>query len=171
MFQLRLKALAILPFQNYGSLNMPDAPASIVEKSLQINVTSVADARACIRHLQKIRDSFIAYGCTSIELCVYSGLENEMQVKDLSQNFRWCKTFRKIVAPFEGNVLFSIPHFDESAVEKISELEKRLSEASVFRTVAEPISDQEATGNVPLIPKRRGRPKSIPLADPVSSDV
>ncbi len=96
--------------------------ASLAEKSLQINITSLQDARSCVRNLQKIRDACIAYGCTSIELVVSSGLENEMLVKDLSQNFRWTKTFRKIVAPFPGNVLFPVPHYEESAWGKIKEL-------------------------------------------------
>jgi hypothetical protein len=95
---------------------MPEAPASIhTERCLQIHITSLQDAKAVVRSLQKVRDACIAFSCTAIELYVFAGLENESIVKDLSQNFRWCKTYRTITNVAPGNVLFSVPHFDEEA--------------------------------------------------------
>jgi len=121
-----------------------DAP-TLAEKCLQININSLADARACVRHLQHIHDSYIVHGCSAIDLWVAKGLENEGTVKDLSMNFRWCKTYRTLVSPGEGNVLCQVPHFEERAWQ--------LLEAE--RVNAKPA----AATNVPrgTIERRRGR--------------
>lgn len=107
---------------------MPEAPASITERCLQIHITSLQDAKAVVRSLQKIRDACIAYSCTAIELFVFAGLENESLVKDLSQNFRWCKTYRTITNVSPGNVLFAVPHYDEAASAKLMEIGKRITQ-------------------------------------------
>ena len=133
---------------------MPDAPASLNEKSLQINITSIQDARSVVRHLQEVRDAYIAYGCTSIELAVYRGLENDMQVKDLSQNFRWCKTYRRIVAPLGGNVMWPVPHFEEEAWSKVRELGK-------LRTV---LSNRPVVTPTEPIKRGPGRPRLEPAS-------
>jgi hypothetical protein len=103
---------------------MPEAPVSIHERCLQIHVTSLQDAKAIVRSLQKIRDACVAYSCTAIELYVFAGLENETLVKDLSQNFRWCKTYRTITNVAPGNVLFAVPHFEEAVWGKVKLLTK-----------------------------------------------
>jgi len=118
---------------------MPEAPASIhTERCLQIHITSIQDAKAVVRALQKIRDACIAYSCTAIELYVFAGLENEPIVKDLSQNFRWCKTYRTVTNAAPGNVMFAVPHFDEEAWNRNRAVEIRQAASKPLPTLVTP---------------------------------
>jgi hypothetical protein len=131
----------------------------------------VADARACIRHLQKIHKDYIAYGCEAVEVIAAAGLENEPAVRDLSQNFRWCKTYYRYVGPFDRNVFCSIPHWDEGATTELN----RLRTATEVVKEQHPLQPSADIISPPIqgiiIPNKRrpGRPRRVEqVPEPVS---
>lgn len=81
---------------------------NVKEKSLQINISRIADAEAVIRHLQAIKDAFEAHGCSSIELAIAEEVVTPV-TRILTGVFNWTTWYRKIIKPFEGNVMFIFP--------------------------------------------------------------
>lgn len=80
------------------------------DKSLQININSVDDAKAVIQHLGAIKVAYEAHACTSIELCIAEEVVTPT-AKILVGAFPWCTHFRKNVRPFGENIHFQLPHF------------------------------------------------------------
>ena len=85
------------------------------EKSLQINIDSIEDAKSVIRNLPKIKIAYEAHACTSIELCIYEEVVTPT-AKILVGAFPWCVHYRRIMKPQDGNVLFQLPHLTNKEV-------------------------------------------------------
>lgn len=83
---------------------------NVSEKSLQINIDSVDDARAVIQHLKRVKSAYDAHGCTSVELAIAEQVATDAH-PILAGAIPWCTTFRKLVKPFGENVLFELPHY------------------------------------------------------------
>lgn len=120
------------------------------EKSLQININSVDDARAVVQHLQKVKKAYDAHGCTSVELVIDEAMVTET-AGTLAGAIPWCTTFRRIVkvAPIDGNVLFRLPHYQH--------LERRPVPAlnTDAGTKAPPSNGHRASRRIPPRPQRR----------------
>lgn len=84
----------------------------MTDKSLQINLNSLDDAKALIQNLGYVKKAYDAHKCTSIMLVVNeaSVVEIETQIKGL---INWTRAFIKIIRPAgEGtNVLIHLPHY------------------------------------------------------------
>lgn len=91
-------------------------PSNGTPRSLQINIDSEDDAKAVIQHLQKIKDAFDygvkEYQLDSVEFCIAADIRKDVDGMLMSA-IRWCRTYVKQVTPFEGNVLFPLPHYRE----------------------------------------------------------
>ena len=80
------------------------------EKSLQINISSVDDAKSVVANLQSIKAAYEAHNCTSVELCIAEEVVTP-SAKILMGMVPWCVTYRKIMKVQAGNVLFLLPHY------------------------------------------------------------
>lgn len=110
------------------------------ERSLQINISSVDDAKSTIANLKKVKAAYDAHGCTSVEFCIMENIVSET-IAPLMGAIPWCKTFRRIVKPYDDNVFFALPHY-----------------VPAVRVIAPP-SLPPLTTQVDSTPARRGRPK------------
>lgn len=88
--------------------------ANVSEKSLQININSVDDAKAVIQSLPKIKAAYDAHGCTSVEFAIAEEVVTPTAAI-LVGAIPWTTHYRKIVKPFEDNVLFQLPHYQPAA--------------------------------------------------------
>lgn len=88
----------------------PDA----AHRSLQINIDSEDDAHAVIQHLQAIKNRYDLLAesglVDSIEFCIAAPIRRKVDA-DLLGAVRWCRTWLRSVAPFEGNVHYALPHY------------------------------------------------------------
>lgn len=84
------------------------------EKSLQINLNSLDDARALIQNLQSVRKHYDAHRCQSILLLINEDALVEIEEK-ITGLINWTRTYRETVKPQakDGNVLFPLPHYKE----------------------------------------------------------
>lgn len=82
----------------------------MADKSLQINISSVDDAKSVIANLGAIKVAYEAHGCTSVEVCIMEEVVTPT-AKILVGAFPWCVSYRKIIKPFGENVLFQLPHY------------------------------------------------------------
>ena len=115
---------------------LPQQPQAPPVKSLQININSEDDAKAVIQHLQEIKrnwDTMHAAGLVdSIEFCIMEPVRRKVDSL-LMGAVRWCRTYIKQVKPFEGNVFFSLPHYQPPSVQVT-----RSSDATTEETTAKP---------------------------------
>lgn len=99
-----------MPKEPSTALKLP-APAV---RSLQINIDSEDDAKAVIQHLPEIKrtwDTLATAGLVdSVEFCIAQTIRRKVD-GTLIGAIRWCRTYIKQVAPFEGNVFFALPHY------------------------------------------------------------
>lgn len=85
---------------------------SVSEKSLQINLNTVDDARSLVQNLAYVKKAYDAHKCSSIQLVV-----NENQVVEIEGTIKgvigWTRAFLKIVKPepLGNNVLIHLPHY------------------------------------------------------------
>lgn len=91
------------------------------ERSLQINIDSEDDARAVIQHLQAVKDAYdllaATNGITSIEFAINENVARKVE-STLYGAVPWTHTYTKLVKPFDGNVLFPLPHFQHLLTEE-----------------------------------------------------
>lgn len=80
------------------------------ERSLQINVNSMDDARAVIAHLPRIKSAYDAANCDSVEFFISEPVMKAVEAT-LRGAIRWCKTFVRAVPLGEGNTWFELPHY------------------------------------------------------------
>ena len=80
------------------------------EKSLQINISSVDDAKSVVANLQAIKTAYEAHNCTSVELCIAEEVVTPT-AKILVGMVPWTVTYRKIMRVLDGSVLFQLPHY------------------------------------------------------------
>ena len=103
--QQRLPAAATTP---------APVPATGVERSLQINIDSEDDAKAVIQHLRAIKAAYTLLsatnGITSIEFAINENIARKVE-GTLFGAIPWTRTYTKHVKPFDGNVLFPLPHY------------------------------------------------------------
>ncbi len=94
----------------------PPTPAS--HRSLQINIDSEEDAKAVIQNLQRIKEAWefsrLNYQVDSIEFCIAADIRKDVD-GILTGAIRWCRTYIKQVTPFDGNILYPLPHYREVA--------------------------------------------------------
>lgn len=84
----------------------------MADKSLQINVSSVEDAKAVVQNLKAIQQAYDAHGCSSVEFQIMEEVVTPT-AKYLVGIIPWCTAFRKIIKPLGDNVLFQLPHYRE----------------------------------------------------------
>lgn len=142
--------------------NIPNAPT---RKSLQINIDSEDDVKAVIQHLQEIKrrwDMLQESGLVdSIEFCVAEPLRRKVDDR-LMTAVRWCTTFFKSVAPFEGNVFFPLPHFVPPPVDYPKQTVKPAAEPAA---PAKPEKVNRYLRNLPAQPETPGNPKRLVTAE------
>lgn len=110
------------------------------EKSLQINIGSIEDAKSIVQNLAKIKLAYEAHGCTSIELAIMEEAVTP-SAAILVGAFPWCVVYRKIVKPFEGNVFYPLPHLREVAATGQPFNQRSSAPAAVATApVAEPVA-------------------------------
>lgn len=117
--------------------------------SLQINIDSEWDAKAVIQHLQAIKNRYDILAesglVDSIEFCIASPIRRLVD-SDLMAAVRWCRTWLRSVAPFEGNVHFALPHYAPSA--------------------PRPLAPIAFANPVPLTVSEAALPTPVPIAQP-----
>lgn len=80
------------------------------EKSLQINISSVDDAKSVVVNLGAIKTAYEAHNCTSVELCIAEEVVTPT-AKILVGMVPWTITYRRIMKCQGDNVLFQLPHY------------------------------------------------------------
>lgn len=115
------------------------------EKSLQINISSVDDAKSVVANLQAIKTAYEAHNCTSVELCIAEEVVTPT-AKILMGMVPWTVTYRRIMRVQDGSVLFQLPHY----------------------TLAKPVAAAEP--EVADAPKRRMRRKPDYLLNSAQAD-
>lgn len=92
---------------------LPQQPALLTSKSLQINIDSEDDAKAVIQHLPRIKATWDLMNNSglvdSVEFAIAEPVRKKVEAT-LTGAIRWCRTYVKQVQPFEGNVFFALPH-------------------------------------------------------------
>lgn len=88
---------------------LPQQPP-LAERSVQININSVSDAKAVIQNLGKIKTFWELTNCKSVEFVIAEDVKDKVK-PFLTGAIPWCKTFTKYVSPFDGNLLFELPHY------------------------------------------------------------
>lgn len=126
---------------------LPVPKALMPHKSLQINIDSEDDAKAVIQNLQHIMEAWKTcqknYGVESVEFCIAADIRREVDTI-LTGAVRWCRTYIKQVTPFDGNVLYPLPHYKEPAP---SQPVVAASEVPIIPSPAQPVIPQpEALG-------------------------
>lgn len=131
---------------------LPFQPPVLRTQSLQINIDSEDDAKAVIQHLQEIKrnwDTMHAAGLVdSIEFCIQSAIRRKVE-DTLQGAVRWCRTYIKQVAPFEGNVFYALPHFIPPSVQVTKTQASNESQAPVDATPPPPQKVNRYLRNLP----------------------
>ena len=133
--------------------------ANVSEKSLQININSVDDARAVIQHLGQIKTAYEAHGCTSVEFVLAEEVVTPT-AKILVGAIPWCTTFRKIVKPIGTNILFQLPHYRPLTPAHARTVLPEAKPSPLAARAAPPVPAIELPTSIPV------RPKSKPSASP-----
>ena len=117
------------------------------QKSLQINIDSLDDAKSVIQNLPQIKQAYEQAGCDSVEFAIAESIRGDVE-KTLRGAVNWCKTWTKFVAPFPGNVHFPLPSFRDLTASKFHR---------AFGTIEVP--------EQPPTPVKSSRPVPAPLSE------
>lgn len=82
------------------------------EKSLQININNLADARSVLQNLQSVKQAFDAHGCVSVQFVIEERHVTEA-ARIMVGAIPWCTTYRTVVTskPKDSNYLFPLPEY------------------------------------------------------------
>lgn len=89
------------------------------DKSLQINLNTLDDAKSLVQNLSFVKKSYDAHHCTSILLVI-----NEAAVVDIEDKVKglvnWTRVYRHVERPQvqEGSVRIFLPHYKEVAASR-----------------------------------------------------
>lgn len=148
---------------------LPQQPTEAAHRSLQINIDSEEDAKAVIQHLQAIKNRYDILERSglidSIEFCIAAPIRRVVDA-DLTGAIRWCRTWLRSVAPFEGNVHFELPHYVPGPVRAAKPQSVPITLTPVPAS-AEPLAAKP--GDTPL-PAATKPPPHVKPKRPVSAD-
>jgi hypothetical protein len=124
-----------------------------LERSIELRLNTVADAKSVVFNSRKIEETRQALGLQSIEFLVAQ--ESKAEISAIIYGVFKCRTYTSYVSPKGENVLFHLPHFQEH--------KQTLPIAQVKESRPETVKISNGNGDRHSEPekpaKRRGMPK------------